>query len=67
MPGLVDAHTHLDKSYTPAYNQSGTLLEAIDLWRAFEEVGAAQKADVQTTVRRSRRRLPMGHRHAFPH
>ncbi|MEZ4677945.1 MAG: amidohydrolase family protein, partial [Caldilineaceae bacterium] len=51
LPGLVDAHTHLDKSYTPAYNQSGTLLEAIDLWRAYK--GRRTKADVQTTVRRA--------------
>ncbi len=34
MPGLIDAHTHLDKSYTRAPNRSGTLVEAIQVWRA---------------------------------
>ncbi|MBI1296900.1 amidohydrolase family protein [bacterium] len=33
LPGLVDCHTHLDKAYTGAVNHSGTLLEAIDVWR----------------------------------
>jgi cytosine deaminase len=33
IPGLVDAHTHLDKTYLPAANQSGTLMEAIEVWR----------------------------------
>ena len=51
LPGLVDAHTHLDKSYVPTHNQSGTLLEAIDLWRAYK--GKRTKADIQATVRRA--------------
>ena len=33
LPGLVDAHTHLDKTYSTLENQSGTLLEAIRVWR----------------------------------
>ncbi len=35
LPGLIDAHTHLDKtlSLDRLVNRSGTLLEAIDLWR----------------------------------
>lgn len=33
LPGLVDCHTHLDKAYLGAANHSGTLLEAIDVWR----------------------------------
>ncbi len=33
LPGLVDAHVHLDKTYTPASNRSGTLEEAIHSWR----------------------------------
>lgn len=49
LPGLVDAHTHLDKSYAPTHNQSGTLLEAIDVWRAYK--GSRSKADVAQTVR----------------
>lgn len=34
MPGMVDLHTHLDKTYFNIPNQSGTLLEAIRVWRA---------------------------------
>ncbi|MCX6048394.1 MAG: amidohydrolase family protein, partial [Chloroflexi bacterium] len=34
VPGFVDAHVHLDKTLFPLPNQSGTLLEAIDIWRA---------------------------------
>lgn len=33
LPGLVDAHTHLDKTYTTIENRSGTLSEAIEMWR----------------------------------
>lgn len=33
LPGLIDAHVHLDKTYTAAPNQSGTLQEAITVWR----------------------------------
>ncbi|HRW04557.1 MAG TPA: amidohydrolase family protein [Caldilineaceae bacterium] len=53
LPGLVDAHTHLDKSYFPMPNQSGTLLEAIDLWRAHK--GSRTRADIAKTVRQALR------------
>ena len=33
LPALVDAHVHLDKTHVPLVNQSGTLQEAISLWR----------------------------------
>ena len=33
LPGLVDAHVHLDKTFVEAANQSGTLGEAITVWR----------------------------------
>lgn len=34
LPGLIDAHTHLDKTLLDRLvNESGTLLEAIELWR----------------------------------
>lgn len=33
LPGLVDAHVHLDKTFTAAPNRSGTLQEAITVWR----------------------------------
>lgn len=33
LPGLIDAHVHLDKTYTPAPNRSGTLQEAIAVWK----------------------------------
>ncbi|MBX3015624.1 MAG: amidohydrolase family protein [Caldilineaceae bacterium] len=51
LPGLVDAHTHLDKTYFPQQNQSGTLLEAIELWRASKR--SRSKAEIQATVRRA--------------
>lgn len=51
LPGLVDAHTHLDKSYFPLHNQSGTLLEAIEVWRANKR--NRSKAQIQATVRRA--------------
>lgn len=51
IPGLVDAHTHLDKSYFPLHNQSGTLLEAIEVWRANKR--NRSKAQIQATVRRA--------------
>lgn len=34
MPGLVDAHVHLDKSYVAMTNYSGTLEEAVQVWFA---------------------------------
>lgn len=34
LPGLVDAHVHLDKTYVPMPNVSGTLREAVDVWQA---------------------------------
>jgi cytosine/creatinine deaminase len=33
MPGLVDAHVHLDKTFSTTFNKSGTLQEAIEVWR----------------------------------
>ncbi len=36
LPGMVDIHTHLDKTYSTVYNKSGTLLEAIQVWQAYE-------------------------------
>lgn len=53
LPGLIDMHTHLDKSYIPTHNQSGTLLEAIEVWRAYK--GTRTKSEIQTTVRRALR------------
>lgn len=32
LPGLVDAHVHLDKTLSTTRNQSGTLGEAIRVW-----------------------------------
>jgi cytosine deaminase len=48
MPGLVEPHTHLDKSLTvgQAQNRSGTLLEAIDL------IGKLQREFTRETVRK---------------
>ena len=33
LPGFVDAHVHLDKTFSTTFNKSGTLQEAIDTWR----------------------------------
>ncbi len=34
LPGFVDAHVHLDKTFFPLPNRGGTLLEAIAIWGA---------------------------------
>lgn len=34
LSGFVDLHTHLDKTYFDIPNHSGTLLEAIEVWRS---------------------------------
>jgi len=39
-PPFVESHVHLDSALTvgnPRYNQSGTLLEAIDIWGEYKE------------------------------
>lgn len=51
LPGLVDAHTHLDKSYFPLHNQSGTLIEAIEVWRAHKR--NRTKEQIRVTVQRA--------------
>ncbi len=33
LPGLIDTHTHLDKTFSSTFNKSGTLSEAIDNWQ----------------------------------
>ena len=57
LPGLVEPHVHLDKTYLNSSghfpNHSGTLLEAIDIWRAAKR--QRSRADVQTAVRRALR------------
>ncbi len=37
LPGLVDIHTHLDKTYSTLENKSGTLGEAIQVWHKHRE------------------------------
>ncbi|MCE7988966.1 MAG: hypothetical protein DYG89_48040 [Caldilinea sp. CFX5] len=51
LPGLVDAHTHLDKTYFPLHNQSGTLIEAIEVWRVHKR--SRTREQIQATVRRA--------------
>lgn len=57
LPGLVDPHVHLDKTYLNSSgffpNRSGTLLEAIDIWRAVKRQRSG--VDVQAAVRRALR------------
>lgn len=50
LPGLVDAHTHLDKTYTTLENQSGTLREAIEVWRRVKPTRTHE--DIQATARK---------------
>ena len=40
LPGMVDIHTHLDKTYSTLENQSGTLQEAIDVWHRYKPTRA---------------------------
>ena len=55
LPGLVEPHTHLDKTYLNSDghfpNPSGTLLEAIDVWRAAKK--ERSRFAVQAAVRRA--------------
>jgi cytosine deaminase len=53
LPGLVDAHTHLDKTYSTIENQSGTLGEALDVWRRVKP--SRSRAAVQAAARRALR------------
>jgi len=53
LPGLVDAHTHLDKTYITTQNKSGTLLEAIAVWRSVKN--ARTLADIQASARQALR------------
>jgi cytosine deaminase len=50
MPGLVDAHVHLDKTYVPMTNHSGTLEEAVQVWFA----GRPQLSKADAIARASR-------------
>jgi cytosine/creatinine deaminase len=51
IPGLIDAHTHLDKTYLAAANQSGTLMEAIEVWRRVKQNRSA--AEFEQAARRA--------------
>ncbi|MEM6707592.1 MAG: amidohydrolase family protein [Pseudomonadota bacterium] len=42
LPGLVELHTHLDKTFTPSRNPEGTLIGAIE---HFNRVAASRTAD----------------------
>lgn len=42
LPGLVDAHTHLDKTFSTLENGSGTLAEALEVW---QRVGMTRTGD----------------------
>ena len=51
LPGLVDAHTHLDKTYTTLENKSGTLREAIEVWRRIKPTRTHEH--IQATARKA--------------
>lgn len=44
LPGLIDAHTHLDKTFATLENKSGTLGEALAVWRRVHE--SRSRADI---------------------
>ncbi|MEM8860805.1 MAG: amidohydrolase family protein [Chloroflexota bacterium] len=48
LPGLIDAHTHLDKTFATLENDSGTLGEALDVWRRVHQNRTA--ADIATAA-----------------
>ena len=56
LPGLIDAHTHLDKTYLNVQNQSGTLQEAIDRWgmakatRSREQIRSAARRALTAAI-----------------
>jgi cytosine deaminase len=53
LPGLVELHTHLDKTYTDPFNPEGTLMGAI---RRFERVSMERTlADIETNAERALR------------
>ena len=54
LPGLVDPHVHLDKTYAPFDNESGTLEEAIKVWR--EHKGRFSHADYKARALKAVRR-----------
>lgn len=53
LPGLVDIHTHLDKTYSTIANGSGTLHEAIDVWTAYKR--SRTPDDIRTAANRALR------------
>ncbi|MEM7029896.1 MAG: amidohydrolase family protein [Chloroflexota bacterium] len=53
LPGLIDLHTHLDKTYTTLENQSGTLLEAIEVWHKIKHTRS--KIDIEKAVEKALR------------
>jgi len=46
LPGFVDIHAHLDKTYSTIANQSGTLQEAIDIWTAYKKTRTPQEVRI---------------------
>ena len=53
LPGLVDAHVHLDKTFSTTENQSGTLGEAIQIWG--QEGKQRSEADLRQAVEKALR------------
>ena len=51
LPGLVDAHTHLDKAFSTLENKSGTLAEAISVWHAYRQTRTAD--DIRTSAEKA--------------
>ena len=51
LPGLVDAHTHLDKTFSTLENKSGTLAEAINVWHTYRQTRTAD--DIRTSAKKA--------------
>lgn len=48
LPGLVELHTHLDKTFTPSRNPQGTLMGAIESFR--EVIARRTAADIEANA-----------------
>lgn len=58
LPGLVDLHTHLDKTYSTIHNKSGTLVEAIEVWNNYKQT---RNADILYTSAIKAIKYAIGH------
>jgi cytosine deaminase len=66
LPGLVETHAHLDKTYTPAKNPTGTLIGAIETMAEYKQQRSVN--DLQINADRAiRQAIRMGVTHLRSH